>query len=63
MRDLLLKMNSELFKTSGVLTLVLFSLETFKDGFVSFFINPAIFLFVFLFSAIIWLFTQDSDSI
>lgn len=60
---ILLKLNTELFRTSGILTLVLYLLETLKDGYVSFFINPAIVLAVFIISGIIWLFTPDSGRI
>lgn len=60
---LILKLNIELFRVSGILTLVLFLLETLKEGYVSFFINPVIILVIFLISGIIWLFTPDFDSI
>ncbi|OJI06315.1 hypothetical protein BK004_04080 [bacterium CG10_46_32] len=60
---ILLKLNTELFRASGVLTLVLYFLETLKDGYVSFFVNPAIMLAVFVVSGIIWLFTPDSGKV
>ena len=60
---ILLQFNTEFFRASGSLTLILYLLETLKDGYVSFFINPAIMLAVFIISGIIWLFTPDSARI
>ncbi|PIP67277.1 MAG: hypothetical protein CO042_00755 [Parcubacteria group bacterium CG_4_9_14_0_2_um_filter_41_8] len=51
--------NNELFRISGILTLILFLLETLKDGYVSFFINPVIILVIFFISGVIWLFTPE----
>ncbi len=50
---------TELFRVSGVLTLVLYMLETLKEGYVSFYLNPAIVLSVFLLSGIVWLFERE----
>jgi len=61
MNTIILKLNRELFRTSGILTLILYLLETLKEGYVSFFINPAVILVIFIISGIIWLFTADSD--
>ena len=63
MTETILKLNTELFRISGILTLILYLLETLKEGYVSFFINPVIFLLIFLISGIIWLFTPYSDRI
>jgi len=63
MKYITLKLNTELFRASGILTLILFLLETLKEGYVSFFINPVIILVLFLISGIIWLFTPDFDNI
>ena len=63
MKEIILQFNTELFRASGILTLILFLLETLKEGYVSFFLNPALVLVIFLISGIIWLFTPDSDKI
>jgi len=63
MKYIALQLNTELFRASGILTLILFLLETLKEGYVSFFINPVIILVLFLISGIIWLFTPDFDNI
>ena len=60
---MLLQLNTELFRGSGILSLILLLLETLKEGYVSFYFNPVIILVVFLISGIIWLFTPDSDNI
>lgn len=60
---LIYNFNRELFRTVGVLTLILYLLETLKEGYVSFFINPVFVLVIFLASGIIWLFTPDFDRI
>jgi len=60
---ILLQLNTELFRASGALALILYLLETLKDGYVSFFVNPAIVLAVFIITGIIWLFTPDSARI
>lgn len=52
-------LNRELFRTAGIITFILYLLETLKDGYVSFFINPAVILVVFVISGIFWLFTPD----
>jgi|TARA_B100001971_G_scaffold205717_1_gene223563 hypothetical protein len=59
MINTVLTLNTELFRASGVLTLILFLLETLKEGYVSFYLNPAIVLVVFLVSGAVWLFTPD----
>ena len=53
------QLNNELFRTVGILTLILFILETLKEGYVSFFVNPAWFLAVFAASGMVWLFTPE----
>ena len=63
MKSTLLKLNTELFRVAGIMALILYFLETLKDGYVSFYLNPAIVLVIFLVTGIIWLFTPDSDSI
>ncbi|MBI1961727.1 MAG: hypothetical protein HYT31_00520 [Parcubacteria group bacterium] len=63
MKPLILQLNTELFRASGSLTLILYLLETLKDGYVSFFINPAIALAVFIATGAIWLFTPDSGRV
>ena len=60
---ILFKLNAELFRTAGIFTLILYLLETLKEGYVSFFINPAAVLAVFFVSGVIWLFTPDFDRI
>lgn len=60
MDNIILKLNTELFRASGILSLILFLLETLKDGYVSFFVNPVIILIIFLISGVIWLFTPES---
>lgn len=59
MKNILPQFNAEFFRTVGILTLVLYILETLKEGYVSFFVNPAWFLAVFFLSGIVWLFTPD----
>ncbi len=59
MSQLFLQSNTELFKVSGVLTLILYILETLKEGYVSFFVNPAWFLVLFVVSGVVWLFSPD----
>ncbi|MDP3995221.1 MAG: hypothetical protein U1C18_01390 [Patescibacteria group bacterium] len=63
MRLLALKLNTELFRASGIVTLILFLLETLKDGYVSLFMNPAVVLGIFIASGVIWLFTPDSGKV
>ena len=52
-------LNTELFRVSGILTLILYMLETLKEGYVSFFVNPAWFLALFVVAGLVWLFTPD----
>ncbi len=59
-KDLILQLNTELFRASGILTLILFLLETLKEGYVSFYLNPVIILVIFLGSGVIWLFTPQT---
>lgn len=59
MQALFLALNVELFRTVGILTLVLYILETLKEGYVSFYINPVYFLVLFILSGAVWLFTPD----
>ncbi|OGY92500.1 MAG: hypothetical protein A3H70_04630 [Candidatus Komeilibacteria bacterium RIFCSPLOWO2_02_FULL_48_11] len=59
MRKILLDLNKEIFHVSVVLTLALFTLETLKEGFVTFYFNPVWILLVFLLSGAVWLFTPD----
>jgi len=54
-----LDLNKEIFHVSVVLTLALFTLETLKEGFVTFYFNPVWILLVFLLSGAVWLFTPD----
>lgn len=56
MKTTLLKLNTELFRATGILTLILYILETLKDGYVSFYLNPAIVLVIFLGTGVIWMF-------
>jgi len=59
MKDMVLKFNVELFRTTGALTLILFLLETLKEGYVSFYLNPVIVLAIFLASGLVWLFDPE----
>ncbi len=59
MQPILLQLNNELFRVVGALTLILYILETLKEGYVSFFVNPAWFLAVFVVAGVVWLFTPD----
>ncbi|MAG28796.1 hypothetical protein CL632_01450 [bacterium] len=58
-KHLILKLNTELFRASGILTLILFLLETLKEGYVSFYLNPVIVLVIFLVSGVVWLFDKN----
>jgi hypothetical protein len=60
---ILLKLNLEFFRVIGTLTFILYLLETLKDGYVSFFLNPVFFVLAFLVSGVVWLFTPDFDNI
>jgi len=61
MKHLTLKLNTELFRISGMLTLILYLLETLKEGYVSFYLNPVVILVIFLISGIIWLFDWSNE--
>ena len=52
--------NQDLLVASGLLTLVLYFVETAKEGFVSFFFNPVWVLLVFLASGAIWFFSPEN---
>jgi len=58
MKQIMLKLNTELFRTVGVLVFILYLLETLKEGYVSFFINPVWVLLVFFASGAVWLFDR-----
>lgn len=56
-----LKLNKDLLKISGLLTIIIYILEALQSGFVSFYVNPIWFLFIFLFSGIVWLFDREKS--
>ena len=60
MKAVLLQLNTELFRAAGILTLILYTLETIKEGYVSFYTNPVWFLTLFIVSGIVWLFTPEN---
>jgi len=53
-----LRLNTELLRASSVLVFILYLLETLKEGYVSFFFNPAWALLIFLTSGVFWLFDR-----
>lgn len=57
----LLKLNKDLLIISGIITVIIYSLEALQAGFVSFYVNPIWFLFIFLFSGIVWLFDREKS--
>ncbi len=59
MLKVLLDLNKEIFHVSGVLTLILFAMETIWPGFVTFYFNPVWILMLWLLSGAAWLFTAD----
>ncbi len=61
MTPILFKLNAELFRACGIMALILFLLETLKDGYVSFYFNPVIMLVFFLASGAVWLFDWSED--